>query len=135
MEIKKKPIILLAEDEKDLQEVYIKALTGWGFDVILAKDGTEVSRRLKNKYDEIDLIVLDIVMPKMDGFDALRKLKKNKKYKKIPVIMSTSLSDDQDRKEALNIGAEKYFVKSDRTPTELAKDISRILTGYQEKYA
>jgi len=118
--------IILAEDEKDLMEVYSIAL-GKRFNLFVAENGKEVLERLKESNGKIDLIVLDIVMPKMDGFDTLRKLKKDNKYKNIPVVMSTNLSDSRDRDEAIDLGAVKYFVKADRTPSELAEDIANIL--------
>ncbi len=123
----KKFTIILAEDEKDLKEVYSIAL-GNIFNLFVAENGKEVFERLEENNGEVDLIVLDIVMPKMDGFDTLRELKKNKKYKNIPVVMSTNLSDDRDRQEATELGAIRYFVKADRTPSELADDIVQILS-------
>lgn len=119
--------IILAEDEADLMEVYSIAL-GEKFNLLTAKNGKEVFERLEENNEEVDLIVLDIVMPKMDGFDTLRKLKKDDKYKKIPVVMSTNLSDSGDRDEAIELGAIKYFVKADRTPSELADDVAQILS-------
>lgn len=119
--------IILAEDEADLMEVYSIAL-GEKFNLLTAKNGKEVFERLEENNGEVDLIVLDIVMPKMDGFDTLRKLKKDDKYKKIPVVMSTNLSDSGDRDEAIELGAIKYFVKADRTPSELADDVAQILS-------
>lgn len=118
--------IILAEDEKDLMEVYSIAL-GNKFNLFTAENGKEVFERLEEVGGKADLIVLDIVMPKMDGFDTLRKLKKDEKYKNIPVVMSANLSDSGDRDEAIELGAAGYFVKADRTPNELADDIAQIL--------
>ncbi|MCK9378937.1 MAG: response regulator [Candidatus Moranbacteria bacterium] len=122
----KKFTVILAEDESDLIEVYSIALRE-KFNLLLAVNGKEVLERLEEKNGAVDLIILDIVMPKMDGFDILRKLKKDKKYKNIPIVMSTNLSDPGDRNEAVELGAKKYFVKADRTPSELADDVARML--------
>ncbi|TSD01050.1 MAG: response regulator receiver protein [Parcubacteria group bacterium Athens0714_25] len=123
----KKFTVILAEDEPDLMEIYSIAL-GEKFNLLLAVNGKKVLEILEEKRGAVDLIILDIVMPKMDGFDILRKLKKDSKYKNIPVVMSTNLSDPRDRDEAINLGAKKYFVKADRTPSELAEDIANILS-------
>jgi CheY-like chemotaxis protein len=123
----KKFTVILAEDEADLMEVYSLAL-GEKFNLLTANNGKEVLERLSEVSGVVDLIVLDVVMPKMDGFDTLREVKKNEKYKNIPVVMSTNLSNSGDREEALDLGAIKYFVKSDRTPSELAEDISQMLS-------
>lgn len=119
--------VILAEDEADLMEVYSMAL-GERFDLLTASNGEDVLKRLEECGEKVNLIVLDIVMPKMDGFDTLRALKKDERYKNIPVVMSTNLSDPGDKNEAIGLGAVKYFVKSDRTPSELADDIAQILS-------
>ncbi len=126
--MKKKNItILLTEDEPDLREMYTWMLTRAGFKVITAENGEEVKERLKNNYAEIRLILLDVVMPKMDGFDALKKIKRDSRFKNIPVFMLTSLSDPEDREEALSSGAEKYLVKPLLTPKQLLQEIDEML--------
>ncbi|EKE16498.1 MAG: Sensor protein [uncultured bacterium] len=122
-----KKVILLAEDEADIREMYFMALSGKGFEVLQAKNGKEVFEWLEKKSDVIDLLLLDIVMPIMDGFETLEEVKKEDKYKNIPIIISTNLDNPDDRTGALALGANEYFVKSHHTPTELVEIINKII--------
>jgi len=121
-----KPLILIAEDEDDLREMYTMALTHAGFEVLQAINGHEVLEWLEKKYMEVNLILLDIVMPGMDGFEALEKIKKDERFKKILVLVSTNLDNDEDRQQALGMGAKDYFVKSQHTPSELVSKINAV---------
>lgn len=124
-EIKK--TILIAEDEDDLREMYTIALKNRGFEVLGAINGIEALDWLEKKSAEIDLILLDIVMPGMDGFEALDKIKKDERFRKIPVIVSTNLDNDEDKAQAMDFGAKDYFVKSQHTPSELIVEVDTIL--------
>lgn len=119
--------ILIAEDEDDLREMYSMALTNRGFEVLAAVNGVEALEHLEKRYMEIELILLDVVMPKMDGFEALEKIKKNERFKSIPVVVSTNLDNNEDRQQALGMGAKEYFVKSQHTPTELVNKVEAVL--------
>lgn len=122
-----KPIILIAEDEDDLREMYTMALTTAGFEVLQATNGKEALEWLEKKYMEIKFILLDIVMPGMDGFEALEKMKKDERFKKILTLVSTNLDNDEDRQQALGMGARDYFVKSQHTPSELVSKVKGIM--------
>ncbi len=122
-----KPVILIAEDEDDLREMYTMALSGASFEVLQAVNGKEVLEWLEKKYMEVNLILLDIVMPGMDGFETLERIKKDERFKKILVLVSTNLDNDEDRQQALGMGARDYFVKSQHTPSELVAKINTIL--------
>ncbi|HBI33852.1 MAG TPA: hypothetical protein DEA43_04395 [Candidatus Moranbacteria bacterium] len=119
--------VLIVEDEEDLREIYSRALTVNGYEVLQATNGIEALEWLERKSEKIDLILLDIVMPGMDGFEALEKIKKNEKYEKIPVLVSTNLDNDDDRRQALGMGAKEYFVKSQHTPSELVAKVSAVV--------
>ena len=121
-----KPLILIAEDEDDLREMYTMALTHAGFEVLQAINGHEVLEWLEKKYMEVNLILLDIVMPGMDGFETLERIKKDERFKKILVLVSTNLDNDEDRQQALGMGAKDYFVKSQHTPSELVSKINAV---------
>ena len=122
----KKPLVILAEDEKDLREIYTMALTAKGFEIIPVEDGKQLYEELSKRYEEVDIILLDVVMPHLDGFEALKKIKADKKYEHIPVIMSTNLSQYKDKQEAFSLGADEYFIKSEKTPQQLAGDAWNI---------
>ncbi|KKQ51530.1 MAG: Two-component hybrid sensor and regulator [Parcubacteria group bacterium GW2011_GWD2_38_11] len=118
--------ILIAEDEDDLREMYTRALSNGGFEVLQAVNGAEALEWLEKKYNEINFILLDIVMPGMDGFEALGKIKKDERFGKIPVLVSTNLDNDEDKQQALELGAKEYFVKSQHTPMELVEKVNSI---------
>ncbi|KKP96237.1 MAG: Response regulator receiver domain protein [Candidatus Moranbacteria bacterium GW2011_GWE1_36_7] len=120
--------ILIAEDEDDLRQMYTIALSAAGFEVIEASDGAQALSLLEEKYEVIDLILLDIVMPGMDGFETLENLKKDERFKNIPVLVSTNLDNDDDKREALKMGAKDYFVKSKHTPSELAAKVKMVIS-------
>jgi CheY-like chemotaxis protein len=127
----KKVTILIAEDEEDLREMYVMALSGAGFEVLEAKNGKEALEFLAREHEKISMVLLDIVMPEMDGFETLEKMKKIEAYENIPVIISTNLDNDEDKSYAFSLGVKEYFVKSMHTP----KDLIAIIREKLEKVA
>lgn len=119
--------VLLIEDEPLLIDLYEE---GWGdadFDLTVAKDGEE---GLKKANSRPDLILLDILLPGINGFEVLKRLKANTKTKDIPVIVLTNLGSektDKDKQLALSLGAVDYLVKSYHTPDEMLEVISARL--------
>lgn len=126
-EIKK--TILIAEDEEDLLEMYSMALSSRGFEVLKAINGIQALEWLEKKSEQIDFILLDIVMPGMDGFETLENIKKDERFRKIPVLISTNLDNDEDKAQALKLGAKDYFVKSQHTPSELVEKVRSLIEG------
>lgn len=104
--MEKKQSILVVDDEKDIREVIEIYLINEGFDVITACDGLEALEKLKN--NDIDLIVLDIMMPRLDGIRTCLKIREEKK---VPIIMLSAKSEDSDKILGLNIGADDYVIK------------------------
>lgn len=119
--------ILIAEDEEDLRDMYTMALKSKGFEVLQAVNGIEALEWLERDYTRVDLILLDVVMPGLDGFETLKKIKEDARYNKIPVIIITNLDNEEDMKQASENGVDAYFVKSKHIPAELAEEISKIL--------
>ncbi len=105
--------ILLIDDDETLRELYRTQLRLEGFFVLTAANGKEGFVLAKEKIP--NFILLDIVMPKMDGFETLRKLKKDKITQHIPVCMLTNLGHRDDKKEALRLGAANYIIKAEAT--------------------
>jgi len=124
---KTKKIILVADDDADLLELNVMALTAKGFEVLQAKDGKEAMEWLDRKSDEIDLILLDIVMPVMDGFEVLEKIKENEKFSKIPVIVASNLDSDSDREATFALGAKDFFEKVKMNPSMVAQKVKELL--------
>ena len=96
------------------------ALPMYGYDVTVAKDGLEALKILNNNKN-FDLILLDVMMPNMDGWDTLKAIRNNKDVKYIPVIMITAVSEDQKVVSGLKIGADDYIVKPFILPNLLAR--------------
>ncbi len=120
-----KKTILLVEDDSFVSDIYQTKLGSEGFEIMVAENGLEAIKRLKVKIP--DLILLDIVMPYMDGMETLEKIKSENSWKNIPVILLTNLSEKEKIEEALNIGANDYMVKSHFTPSEVISKINSIL--------
>lgn len=116
--------ILLVDDEKDLVEMVTFRLKANGYEVIPAYGGSEAL--LKAQKEKPDLVLLDVLMPDMDGFQTLAKLKQESQTKPIPVIMLTAKSQLEDITKATHLGAEDYVVKPFDHMAMLAK-IKKVL--------
>ena len=97
------------------------ALPMYGYDVTVAKDGIEALKTLSKENSSFDLILLDVMMPNMDGWDTLKAIRKNKNTEFTPVIMITAVSEDQKIVSGLKIGADDYIVKPFILPNLLAR--------------
>jgi DNA-binding response OmpR family regulator len=116
--------ILIVEDDKNISRLIQYNLEKEGHTCIIAPDGEEALNILGKK--EINLIILDIMLPGMDGFDICRKIKQDHKIKNIPVIMLTAKGEEIDRVVGLELGADDYIVKP-FSPRELILRIKAIL--------
>jgi len=117
--------ILLIEDDLFLIDIYNVKLKASGFSVDVAEDGESgLAKAKENKYD---LIILDIVLPGLDGRDVLRKLKSEKDLKNIPVIILSNLGQKNEIEEGMKLGASQYLIKAHYTPSEIVDEIIKIL--------
>ena len=124
MEEKNKKVLII-EDEATLQKALQEILTAENYNVLSALDG---SRGLEMAREENpDLILLDIILPKMDGFEVLKELKSEEKTESIPVIILTNLSDISDIQKALDLGATTYLVKADFSLEDVIKKVKDTL--------
>jgi len=117
--------ILLIEDEPTLQKAIGRYLEQEGYEIENALDGDiglEIAKRNKP-----DLILLDIILPKKDGFEVLKELKEDETTKDIPVIILTNLEGDSDVEKALSLGATTYLVKANYRLEEISKKIKETL--------
>ena len=117
--------ILLVEDEEALQKTMAEYLIDEGFEVVGAMDGQEGI----DKAQEVspDVILLDIILPKVDGFKVLEEVKKSEKTKNVPVILLTNLESMEDIQRAFERGASAYLIKSDFKLDDVVKKIKEIL--------
>ncbi len=120
--------ILLVEDDSLMIRLYQKTFTFDGFDVVVAQDGEE--GLVKAKLEKPTLILLDVMMPKMNGLEVLKRLKNDPETKSIPVVILTNLAGEHDAQEALSYGAIRYIVKSEQEPRGVTKIVEEILAGY-----
>lgn len=120
--------ILIVEDDPLMSRLYHKIFTFEGYKVETAPDGQEGLE--KTRTVKPNLILLDVMMPKMNGLEVLDKLKSDPETKSIPVIMLTNLAGQQDAETALSKGAVKYIVKSEYEPKQVANMVKEILAGY-----
>ena len=118
--------ILLAEDDRILRKAGEVSLRKKGYEVIAAVDGEDALA--KTREQKPDLILLDVIMPKMHGFDVLSALKSDPSVRNIPVIMLTNLEQPADVKRAADAGAHSYLVKSNMNLDELAARIAAALS-------
>lgn len=119
------PIILLVEDDKFLRNIISQKLTQAGFRVEEAVDGKEALKKVESKAPK--LVLLDLLLPEIDGFAVLKRLQENNDLKKIPVIVLSNLGQDEDVRKAKELGAKDYMVKAYFTPTEVIERVQKIL--------
>ncbi len=117
--------ILIAEDEKSIAHAYGEHLEREGYIIEYAYDGEEAL--VKTEEFNPDLILLDIVMPKLDGISVLKKLKSSEKEKNIPVIILTNLESSQSASEAIEAGSFQYLIKTNYTLDDITKKVSEVL--------
>lgn len=120
-----RPRILLVEDDAFLIGIYATKLELEGFDVLQAKDGEAGLQAVQKELP--DIILLDILMPKLDGFQVLEALKKDAKTKKIPVVLLSNLGQKDDVERGRALGATDYLIKAHFVPSETVQKIKHIL--------
>ncbi|MBI5621608.1 response regulator [Candidatus Falkowbacteria bacterium] len=122
-----KQTILLVEDDAFLAGMYKTKFEMEGFAVVTADDGLKGFQLAKDK--KPDVILLDILLPKMDGFEVLDKIRASKDTSAIPVILLTNLGQKEDVKKGLERGANGYLIKAHFMPSEVVQKIKSVLAG------
>ena len=117
--------ILLIEDEEMLANMYETKFKNEGYNIRKALDG-ETGLKMARE-EKPDLILLDIIMPKLDGFSVLKKLKEDPKTKSVPIVLLTNLGQDEDVKKGQALGAEGYLVKANLTPAQVVDKVKQYL--------
>jgi DNA-binding response OmpR family regulator len=121
----RKQKILIVEDEATLQKALQEILLQEDYEVVSALDG-ELGLKMASS-ETPDMILLDLILPKMDGFEVLEALKKDEKTKEIPIIILTNLGGTEDVQKALVLGATNYMVKADHDLSEIVGKIRGII--------
>jgi len=117
--------ILVIEDDRFLRELIIKKLSQEGFEVDFAVDGEDGLTKIKE--GKPDIVLLDLILPTIDGFEVLRKLKEEDIVPSLPVIILSNLGQREDIEKGLSLGAADYLVKAHFTPDEIVQKIKSIL--------
>jgi len=117
--------ILFIEDESALQKTFGDILSQEGYEMISALDGEIGLRLVKEK--KPDLVLLDLILPKISGFDVLKKIKEDEETKNVPVIVLTNLEGMQDINKVIELGATTYLVKANYSLAEVVEKIKKAL--------
>jgi CheY-like chemotaxis protein len=120
--------VLIVEDDPLISRMYQKIFTFENFDVEVAANGEEALSKVS--VFNPALILLDVMMPKMNGLQVLEKLKDDNQTKNIPVVMLTNLAGQQDAETAIAKGAVKYIIKSEYEPKQVVEMVKEVLAGY-----
>jgi DNA-binding response OmpR family regulator len=121
----KKTKVLIIEDDSYISDMYKIKFESENFETVVANNGIEGIKFLEK--DVPDIILLDVVMPKVDGFSVLKKIKKNPKLDKIPVVLLTNLSQKENVERGFELGASSYIIKAHFTPSEVVEKIKEVL--------
>jgi CheY-like chemotaxis protein len=120
------PRILIAEDEPDIRELIALTLQFSGYDVVSTKDGVEAVEVAQK--EQFDLILMDVRMPRMTGYEACRRLRENETTKHIPVVFLSAKGQEAEVQAGLQAGANQYILKP-FAPDMLTRKIHEILNG------
>jgi len=120
-----KPKILLIEDDSFLSSIYARAMENQSIEVILANSAEEGERHIER--NKPDLIVLDILLPHMDGFEFLESLRARAESQHIPVLLLTNMSGHEDVSRAAEFGVSGFLIKAHTKPDDLVRKITSLL--------
>lgn len=117
--------ILVVEDDKFLREMISRKLDKEGYEVVQAVDGEK--GEVKIKEEKPDLVLLDLILPGIDGFEVLERTKKDPEVANIPIIILSNLGQKSEVERGLNLGAIDFLIKAHFTPGEIVKKIREII--------
>ena len=117
--------ILLVEDDPLLVDVYTTKLKQVGFEVDVVEEGDRVMRAIREKNP--DVVLLDIVLPQVDGWEILRSIKTDEATKNVNVIILSNLGQKEEVEKGMNLGAAKYLIKAHYTPSEIVEELQKII--------
>lgn len=117
--------ILIVEDDNIILSMYKIKFTNAGYEVLTARDGVEGLKLMKSS--KPNLVIMDLMMPNMDGFTALQNAKSDSEIKDIPIVIVTNLSQNEDEEKTRKLGAADFLVKSEHTPGEILEKIKKYI--------
>jgi CheY-like chemotaxis protein len=123
-----KKIVLIVEDNEDLLDSYAEALKMGGYSTLKASDGYQALDLMIKNIGDVDLVLLDLMMPGVDGLEVLRAVKDNQeKYGVFPIVILTNMTSENVIKEAFDLDATSYLVKTDLDYEGLIKEVNKFL--------
>jgi len=117
--------VLIIEDEKEIARLYQERLTKEGFETEIANNGAWGLKLAA--HGDFDIILLDMVMPVMDGYEVLKQIKKDLRTQKVPVLVFSNSAQDEEIAKVLEMGARDYFLKSKMTPAQVVEEVKNVL--------
>ncbi len=117
--------VFIVDDDPFILDMYVVKFKEAGFALETATDGKEAIAAIKKSIP--DIVLLDVIMPLVDGFDVLQKLKEDAATKKIPVVLLTNLGQKEDTEKGFQMGAVDYIVKAHFTPSEVVEKVKKLL--------
>jgi len=117
--------VLLVEDDPFLIDIYTTKLKEAGFLIEVAATGEEALSKVKEK--KPSLMILDIVLPKVDGWEILKRVKTEEKSKDLKVIILSNLGQKEEVEKGMKLGAAKYLIKAHYTPSQVVEEIKKII--------
>ena len=118
--------ILVVEDDQFLISAYRIKLQKAGFEITVATDGVEALEKIKSQ--NFDLVILDLIIPKIDGFGVLTEIRSQEKYKSLPILVASNLGQMEDINRAIKLGANDFVVKSDTSLDALIEKIKKLIS-------
>lgn len=125
MKKEKTTTILLTEDDPFLIDIYSTKIKEAGFEVEIAQNGEECLAKVREK--KPDILVLDIVLPQINGWEVLRKIRNDENLKYLKIIILSNLCQKTEIEEGFKLGATKYLIKAHYTPSEVVNEIKKLL--------
>ncbi|MFA6160350.1 MAG: response regulator [Parcubacteria group bacterium] len=122
--------ILIVEDDPMISEIYQKKFGDSGYEILTADNGEKALEL--DRTEKIDAMLLDLIMPKMDGFEVIENIRKSNNNPNMKIFVSSNLSQKEDQDKAMKLGADGFIVKSNYAPSDLVKEISRRLNQEKE---
>lgn len=119
--------ILLVEDDPFLIDIYSQKLTKAGFKVEVAQNGKSALQSLQKRKPQ--LVILDIVLPGIEGWEVLRKIKKDRSLANLKVVILSNLGQKEEVEKGLKLGAVKYLIKAHYTPSEVVREIKKVINN------
>lgn len=117
--------VLLVEDDSFIASSILAALEQGGFDTVLAPNGEQALASLAERIP--DIVLLDLILPQMSGFDILKHIKEDPKTRQVPVVIFSNLGSPEDIEKGMSLGAKTYLVKAMLTPTEVVEKVKSMI--------